>query len=133
MVEAIRVRNVKDEDATMSPAIVARCQRAESFLPRRVPQLESDAQVILAVQESLRFAINTNSWLVILSGKGFAFSDAHQHGRFTSVRIPNYNDFILLIEGLFRLEYRCEGIIVRSSTILGLFFHLGGAQVVQSR
>jgi hypothetical protein len=51
--------------------------------------------------ESLRFAIDTYRWLVILILEGPALTNAHENGCLASAGIANNYNFVLLVKGLF--------------------------------
>ena len=101
MVEAFWVRDVEHEYTAMSPTIVACRQSSEPFLTSRVPHLEPYSQVSLTVQKCLRFAIDSNRWLVILRGEGSTFPDTHQYGSLARACVANDYHLVLFVESLF--------------------------------
>ena len=97
VVEALLVRNIEDEDAAVSPSIVAGCKRSKSLLTCSVPDLEPNPNSFLAiiVEERSRTTVNSNCRIIICYC--FILSDSHQHRCLARVLISNDYHFEILI------------------------------------
>lgn len=77
VIEATWVGNVEHQDAAVGASIVAGRQSAKPLLPRRVPKLQTHAQIFASMQKSLRLAVHSNRRLCVLTGERLAFTNAH--------------------------------------------------------